>query len=537
MRLLTSLLCAAVLYSQERVPGPGGTPAATVGTPTLNQFTGNNVIDRGRNGSGTGVNGTVFNLDPASTPRAVTTGSLVIASGIWPQNPTTGNGYPHACTAPCAPIFTDNGTSNTWTAVFTAGSGCKDAGIGVPNDANHGIYFAANFAPPASGATAITVTHPDKVSDNYWNIANFYNVATASALRTQSCMTAVVPANNTAPNISGTPITVLVGDLVYIEVDDESQVGSINTGGNSWNSVTVPSGCTLLDDSIYAGHAELYCIATGTSFTPQFTISQTTHDSFTIMAAAFKPGAGGSAPTSGASVLLQAKVMTGGNPGTYTQSVACPAATTTLLIADDAAGISSVSDSNGDTFTSVGPGGGAGTPLTFYKVGTTGINPNTFTVSIVDAGLGGVDLITFYCTNATSLDTGATAGAGNTQLTSSSVYTSGTFAGSPSTGGAVSGVPLITPGQTNDLLVGNGDMGTGPYLSISGPTGAVYDFPSPAAINACSVTTAGVCGGDLNDYTNGDTAFHFFDSATSQLSFNAVGNPGKGVGIIVTALH
>lgn len=513
---------------------------SSAGTPTLNQFFGNNITDKGRGGSTTGVNGNVFALDPAGSPHAVTSGSLVIMSGAWPNNPTTGNGYPHSCTAPCAPTFTDNGTGNTWNAVFTAGSGCKDAGLAVANGADHGIYYSANFVPPASGVTQVTETHPDKISDSYFNIGNFYNVATTSALRTSSCKTAVVPVNNTAPNISGTALTVVIGDLVYVEVDDETIFGNIDYS-DIWNSITVPSNCTLVDESTYAGHAEFYCSATGTTFTPQLTISQSTHDSFTIMAAAFKPGSGGSAPSAGKAVLVSSATMTGGAI-TLVTNVGCPTNTTGVIITDDAASLSSITDSNSDTYTAVSNGGG--NPKVFYSLGVTISNPNTFVVTTVSGGAN-VDLIRFYCTNVTALDTGFSAGSGSTQVTSSAVFnaiSTGTGAGNcQGTSGSdvtCTGLPLATPGNSADLFIAIGSAGNGPYLTSSQPTGVVLDYPGPTLTNACTVTTAGVCGGDANDMTNGDVAAHYWSGNTTQINFGWTAQQNASSNsVMVVAFH
>ena len=532
--ILLSLVLLSLSWHQIPMPGPGTMGShASGGTPSLTQFFGKNVITRSTT---TGMNAPIFTLDPTAWPNGVTTGSLVIVSGEWPNNPTTGNGYVQTCASPCTPTLTDNGNSgsgNTWNSTFTVGSGCKDAGIAIPNGADHNIYYAMNFVPPATTTpTQVTVTWGHKTGDFYFGLGSFYNIATTGALRTSSCKTAVVPTNNTAPNISGTGITVVVGDLVYIEVDDESENNTMQQG-NAWGAITIPSGCTLLDENTFAGHLEMYCIATATSFTPAVTISQTTHDSFTIMAAAFKPGSGGSAPTgSGAQVLASSQNMSN-VAATYVQNIPCPTNTTMVVVTDDASYVTSVSDSLSNNFSSVSNGGGSGT-VWYHSV--TISNPNTYTISAVSAG-GGNDLLTYYCTTATSLDTAATAGSGSTQITSSSVFKDTTAGSTPSTGASISGVPLITPGETNDLLIGTGTMGTGPVLSVSGPTGVVDDFPCPTAINACSVTTAGVCGGDSSGLTNGDVGLHFFDTAQTQLSFNFVVNPSQSLGMLITAFH
>jgi hypothetical protein len=193
-------------------------------TPVLNQFLGKNGLDLDRGGSNTGANGINFTLEPSAWPHGVTTGSLIVISGAWPDAPTTANAFPATCASPCAPTWKDNGTSNAWNAVFSAGS-CQDS-----NGTDHGIYYSANYAPAASGTVVITETHPTKISGSYFSPSNWFNIATSAPTDGSSCATGVTPTSNSAPNIPGTPFTTTAdGDLIYIEVDD-NQVGSVNYG-------------------------------------------------------------------------------------------------------------------------------------------------------------------------------------------------------------------------------------------------------------------------------------------------------------------
>jgi MYXO-CTERM domain-containing protein len=494
-------------------------------TPALNQFLGKNGLDTGRNGSGTGANGINFTLEPTAWPHGVTNGSLIVMSGAWPDAPTTANSYPADCVSPCAPTWTDNGTGNTWTAVFSPGS-CMDS-----NGIDHGTYYSANYAPVASGTVVITETHPTKIANSYFSPSDWYNIATSSPTDGSSCATGVTPTNNAAPNISGTPFTTTAdGDLIYVEIDD-AQVGSVNYG-SPYTSITVPSGCTLLESNGYMGHSEMYCIqAAAGRFVPQFTIAQSTHSTFTVTAVAFKAGSGGSGPAEGAAVLLSAQGMTGGG-ATFTQNVACPASTRTLVMTDDASGITALSDSNGDTFVSVSSGGGA--PTTWYKTGIGISSPNTFTVTYTTNG-NGVDLLSFYCLNTTELDTGFMAGAGNTQVSSSSVF-NGIATGGGGADETYVNLPTGTPGSGSDLFVINGTAGIGPFLTCSQPVDCVSDFPMPSAANDCSVAGPGVCGGDADDYSNGDSAGHFWQSSPSQITWAwTVQNNSSADSVMVTA--
>jgi hypothetical protein len=473
-------------------------------TPTLNQFLGKNGLDRNRNGSGTGANGTIFSLDPTGYPRATTTGSLIVLPGTWPDAPTTGSGYPATCASHCLPTFTDNGSGNTWNHVFTVGT-CQDSGGN-----NHDFYYAANVS---AGTSAVTETHPKQITDTYWNISNWYNIATTSAVDTSSCLTGVTPANNTAPNITGTAITTTAAnDLIYVSVHD-NQISAV-----AWTSITVPAGCTLLDSSNFQGHADFYCIkATAGSFTPTFTIAQTTHDTFTIMAVAFKAGSGGSAPAAGKSVLLAAQTMLSGG-ASLTTNVACPTSTTTLAVVDAEATSTAMADSNSDTFTLVHSSSPLGGNI-WYKTGITISNPNTFTVTMTQ-GTGNVDIYGFYCMDTTTEDTGFTAntGTGNTQVNS---YTAANSATTSSGGaaGTYTNLPTATPGNGGDVFILTAVNGNGPVLTSTGA--AVFDCPMPSGVitGSCNVATSGSCGGDANDNSNGDGLGHAWQSGTGALNW------------------
>lgn len=498
---------------------------AAGGTATLNAHFAKNGIDRNRGGSTSGGNARIFALDANGMPGAVTSGSLIIMSGAWPDN---GTGGPHSCTSPCEPVWSDNGTGNTWNRVFTIAN-CQDANS-PPID--HNIYYSMNFTPTASAGTPtkVTATHPQKVTNSYWNISNWYNMATTSALDSSSCRTGQTPANNTAPNITGTAIT-LAGsnELVYVEVDDNS-----NGGINTVSSTTIPTNCTALDTNNFQGHWEMYCLPPSGSFTPTFTVAQTVHDTFTIYAAAFKSGAGGSAPAAGKRILTSQQQSFSGVV-TRTFIAGCPTSTTGVIVSDDVNDITSITDSSSNTWTGVASGGttGNGSGLSIWRtLNITVSNPNTYTLTITTAN-GNVDLITVYCTNTTALDTGVTAGSGSTQVNTSSVSNTGTFAASPATGATVSSVPLFTPGAGGTLFIGTGAMGTGPWLDCS-TSGCVDDFPYPVTITTCaSATSAGECGGDADNFGNGDVAFHFWESGTTQVNAAHVGNPSQSITIMV----
>lgn len=523
--LFISTACLAQTSLTTVGVGSSLTIAAGGGTPTLGAQFSKNGIDRNRGGNTSGGNARIFALDANGQPGAVTSGSLVIMSGSWPNDGTVG---PHSCTAPCEPVWSDNGTGNTWNRVFTIAS-CRDSNTpGI----DHNIYYAMNFTPTSTSQTPtkITATHPQKVTNSYWNPSWWYNMATTSALDSSSCLTGQTPANNTAPNITGTAITIAAAnELVYVDVHDNS-----NGGINTVSSTTVPANCTAIDTNDFQGHWSMYCLPSSGSFTPTFTVAQTTHDTFTIMAASFKSGSGGSAPSAGARILTSQQQSFSGAV-TRTFIAGCPTTTKGVIVSDDVNDITSITDSNSNTWTGVASGGtlGNGSGLSIWRtLNITVSNPNTYTLTITTAN-GNVDLPVVYCTTATQLDTGVTAGSGSTQVNSSTVSNTGTFSATPTNGGTVSSLPLLTPGATGTLFIGTGAMGTGPWLDCS-VLGCVDDYPYPVTITTCaSATSAGECGGDADNFGNGDVAFHFWENSTAQVNFTHVGNPSQSITIMV----
>jgi hypothetical protein len=510
--VLVFLICVGGARAQLTLTGVGGPAAGGGGTPTLNVFFGKNGMDLNRStGSGGSINNNRHQLDPSGYPHAVTSGSLLTFDGEWPDAPLTTNLYPNNCTSPCISSIKDSAGNSLTQVPMTASGGVSGANCKDADGIDHGIFYEPNSPANISYIQEIYATG---VTNTSWNPGNWYNIATASPVDGSSTCTTVTPANNTAPNISGAAIT-LTGsnDLVLIRIDEVSANNTLGSA-NTWNSVTVPANCTLREENIFLGHALLSCLpGVSGSYTPRFTVSQTTHSTFVIMAAAFKSGSGGSAPGAGTSVLLSAQDMVGAS-ATTTRNVACPTATTTFVVADDAAAITSVTDSNGDTFTTLSIAGAR----FFYKTGISIANPNTFTVTITNGA--STDLPVFFCTNATGLSA-LTAGGTSTQQGADAVSNFQTEAtGSLNCQGAsgslvtCNDLPTETPSSSGTLVLLTGSIGTGPALNCTVPSGCVNDYPSPPTLGA-----AGVVRGDVDDYTNGDITGHFWESGTAASNF------------------
>jgi len=480
--------------SPQAVPVSGN----AITSPLLEQFIGENGNDSNRSASPANLQ--LWNYDSVG-PRVLTSGSLLFISGEWKN-------------AAGFPAFTDS-NSNSLTSVFAS---CEDS-----NSYNHDLYYEYI----SSSATYLQDHFSAVTNNDVFDSGVFYNVG--SGTDGSSCKTQVTPANNTAPNITGTAFTTSdSGDLIIVEVDDES------LQANTVSSITVPSGCSLLNENTTPSgyglsHWTFYCNqASAGSFTPQFTVAQTTHDTFTIYAVAFPAGSNGSAPSAGPGILASSNIMLASNGTTYTVNVSCPVKTTSVFVTDDAGGITSITDSNGDSFSSVTA---LSSQKTYYylNVNTSGM-PNTYSLTMHTSTAGNVEEPNFYCTNTTSLDTGFVAAGTDTQITSSTIGNTVT----QSTGGALgtyTDLPTGTPGHAGDLFIINCPDGTGPILQPSQPSGTVADWVGPAAL-------ANITAGDADDYLNGDMAGHFYQATTAQIDWGwTMQNNGAGTACMVTATY
>ena len=429
-------------------------------------------------------------MEKPGWPRAVTSGELIVVPTSWPNNRP--------------PTWSDD-KSNTWNAVFS--TVCQDS-----TAEGHGFYYVANAA---AGTSRLTQTFTSATSNTFADWAHFYNVATSSPVDQKSCTTGVTPASNTAPNISGTAYTTTANnDLIITCVFDESMPLGAR---NAWTSLTWPSGFTGLSDEPNLGHACAYEVqATAGSFAPTFTVSQTTHDRFTITSVAFKAGSGGSAPSNGASILLSGLQYAGAGGQALTVSLPCPLSTTAIVVRDAGQGVSSVTDSQSNTYTS--PTLRANFPNIYY-VNNPSVSPS-MTVSLNMNTSGNQTLAEVDCLgNTAGLDTSATASNGATLSGTGqgSTYNSGTPSATACSGYpyCVSNQSSITPSVGGDLILDALPDGNGPVedCNQNASTVCVFDYGS-------STSWSGKYNGDNQSYSNGDGMAHYYASTASAVAFN-----------------
>jgi len=436
------------------------------------------------NSSDSGNNYT-FQMEPAGSPRQVTAGETIIFFGTWPNAR--------------AQTFSDN-AGNTWHAVFSPATSCEDS-----TAEDHGFFYASNVA---TGTSLVTESSNTFFFDTVMDFARFYNMATSNPLDVSSCATAVTPVNNTAPNITGTPFTTTTdGDLIITCVYDVAlPLGSPNT----WNGITYPANFSGLSDEPRFGHACAYWIQPiHGSFTPTFTVSQSTHDTFTIISAAFKAGTGGSAPGPGPSPILS-EMQYISDAGNHTVNLPCPAGTTNITVMNEAgvagASLTSVTDSSSNTYSH--PTLGGFFPQIYYANSPSVPTPNTFTLTLHTPTSNGIDLIGLFCTvNSGGMDTGLTAADG---ATLTGVGEGATENDTALSGGILPASSAGTSSVAGDLVYDAGTFGKGPATGCANAS-CVFDY--------VGATWTGPNNGDQEQYANGDFMAHSYGASTAAFDF------------------
>jgi len=461
----------------------GSAAGSAQNTPTLSLAAGKVGISSNEQGAARNFE---FYMDPSGYPRAVTAGETVFMMGSWPS----GNN----------PTMSDD-KSNSWASVTP----CTDS-----QSTTHGFFYAINAV---AGTSVITESHSSAISNGVLDWAHYYNMSTTSSgfVDGSSCKTGVTPSNNAVPNITGTAYTTATnGDLVLVCVYVED--GSLGAP-NPITSITWPSGFVGLSEDTSYGHACAYGVqTTAGSFVPTFTVAQSTHNSFTIMSAAFKAGPGGTAPESGASILLSEMHYVGSNGQTNTVNLPCPSGTTSVVVSDDAGSLNSVTDNNSNAWSHVSVPGNYYGPI-YYTNNPTISNTNTYTVTMTFGNTGNYDLVGLFCNTGTgSVDTAAVAqnGAALVAAGSGATYNTGNVSGSTVSNASSTGTSV--PG---DLVFDVGAMGQGPVDScVTGH--CVFDYVGSTSWSS----------GDNESYANGDLMAHAYAVSASTVSFNF--NVGSG---------
>lgn len=435
------------------------------------------------------ANNLKISLEASGTPRAVAVGDLVLVAVAF-QNSVT-------CT------ISDDQT-NTWTSAVSA------TNVGLTTPRKYQIFWAS----VASGKlmSTITVGFGAQTTNIQVAVSIWYNTATATPIDVSIGTTAIVPANNTAPNISsGSMTTTVAGDLIYNHIWDESN-GTIGAP-NTWNGVTWGTSFSGLGTEVYYGQAAQYWVQPSAgAINSGITVSQTTHDSFASLAIAIKAGSGGSAPGTGISIVKSQYAPI--QSVATTTSVPFPTSGNLIVVANDAgtfgSSLTSITDSASQSYAAI-----ASTPAGFpqlYHADNTSPS-NTLVVNLVTTTVSGNDLVGMYDVigAATSpLDTAAAA-ANSSTLTAAGSGATSNGGTQGAAGQAITDAPSIVPSTSNGLIFAAGNFGQGPVGSLSAPSGS-YDYV-PATWGGTAPT------GDNNYLGNGDFMAHYHNPNTTTVNF------------------
>jgi hypothetical protein len=443
-------------------------------TPTLKRSWG--FVGASSNNAGRGNNFTM-DLEASGTPCAVVSGDLIIVSVA----------YPVALTA----TISDDG-SNT----YTQGLSVSDA------NRKYEIYFTSATA----FASRITVGLGANTSDVECHCHIFYNCATASILDGAGSSNTAV----TGPNVLPGAITTTVdGDLIYnIAFNTDFPLGQAST----ITAIAFGTGMTgLFAEQIAYGQAAQYQVQTthGSTFNPQLTFTQSSHDVFASLALAFKAGTGGAAPSPSSSPYILRSQLQYANNITSTYTIPFPT-TGSLTVALNEAGtigdsLTNVTDSNSNTWHEE-----AGHPATFPQVWYTN-NPTVGLATTVSFTLSGVNstLIALYdVVNGGALDTGATAANASVLTTAGSGATKNlnSVGAGPTT---IADATSIVPSVSGGIIFAGNNIGTGPIGTLTAPSGARFDC----------VGGTWSTGGDAQAFSNGDAIGHYFVPSTGTKNF------------------
>lgn len=455
-----ALAGAFAAFNAYSLPSGGGGGS----TPTLVQHVGSTLDDN---------NGEANNNYKFCLPNVTLTNNFLLLEICYPYS------------ASRTVSITDS-TGDTWAQ---AGSTTTDS----VNQAQR-IYYI----PAATAALhTLTITFDASIKAFSYEISEFYNVATSSPLDGTKGA-----ANSAAPNVavgSYTPTTnndANGGHLVVTYARSNDRVGTLTANMASAIVPTASASLLSADNTCSIPGAASYVVqATNGAINPGFTITQSSSTNFVTTSVALKAAAAGTAP--GAGIRIKRILHTTWTAGPSVFICPCDG---NLLVTGLSAGnnlnaVSSVTDSNSQTYTNPGA---AGEPQVFYKQNAT--PSNSLKITYVAGGpqfsmrfhdIVGAQTSSF---NAVSGANGANPGSGNLSLSSTLT-------------------PTVSPG----LSISTGGFGTGPGTGASSPVGSVFD------LDWASTET------DQSRMENADALGHLYYSSTAtQTWVYAIGNASRG---------
>lgn len=352
---------------------------------------------------------------------------------------------------------------------------------------NSGGFTAAIFVLPnaGAGATTITVNFNASCTQFQYTVSEFCNVALTSPVNNHSSNAAV-----SAPNLSCGSFTPTVdGSLVY------AYYGlAANPSANPTSFVPTNSFSLLHGDIGWKGGngvptASAYIVqSTATAVNPGITATADSGNIYNGIAISLTPASAGTAPLSTVNIVRLSDFT--GSSITTTWKLQIPSSGNMRLLTtsfdQDLWDVTSVVDSEGITWTNYIPTNNCA--MMFYRTGTSANNALTVTITINAAGEYPTPSIRYFdIANSAGIDVLA-------------------FQASVSVGSGVTTLahqPDITPTVSGDLVIATLSIFTGPGLSVTSPSGAIWDMVN-------------YTGKDSNELmNNSDGGAHLYNATTS----------------------
>ena len=312
---ITFLLAAAVIAL-------GSSVSATAGTPTLIQH-----VASSANPIGVGIEGNNFKIP---LPNSVGSGNAIIL----------GMTYPHGS----SPTITDS-NGNTWPTTAA-----------VSADAGSGGNISSIFVLPnaSAGLTTITVSFASPIIPFNYVVSEFNNVATTSPINGTRAT-----ADDAGPSLTTGSFTpgnndASGGNLIW---NYYAVSGGANGNPTSW---VAGSNFTLLDaDIAWANkqgfpHASQYFVqTTAAPINPSIIATGDSADGYNAVAVALKAASAGTAASAGIHIntIIHQTSTSWPASGTLTMQFPTTGTLRVLEYSNEAVGVTSVTDSDGGTWT------------------------------------------------------------------------------------------------------------------------------------------------------------------------------------------
>ena len=460
-------------FSQISTFKPNGGGGAA--TPTLVQHVGSTLDDN---------NGEANNNYKFCLPNPTLTGNCLILGITFPYSA-------------CRTVSITDSTGDTWTLAATQTTDSV-------NQAQR-IYTVANATPALH---TITITFDTILKAVSYEISEFYNIALTSPVDGTKGA-----ANSTGPNVavgSYTPSTnndANGGHLIWTIARSNDKVGTL-TANMASNIVGTASTALLAADNTCSipGASSFVVQGTLSAINPGFTITQSSSTNFVTTSVALKAANAGTAP--GAGIRIKRILHTTWTAGSSVFQCPCDGNLlfTALSAGDNLNAVSSVTDSNGQTYTNPGA---SGEPQCFYKQNATPAN----NLKITYVAGGPQFSMRFY----------DIVGA----QTSSFNAVSGANGANPGSGNVTIAMPVHTPTVAPGLTISTVGFGTGPGtgMGAGSPAGSVFD------LEWASTET------DQSRMENADAVGHLYYSTTATQNWIfSIGNASRGSTAFATAI-